>query len=153
MKGKGKGRFVLGMVVGIIVCVLVVVGDVFLTVGDVAWKAYIENELAPNIVLALTTIGTILLAALPIISKVTSAVNNFKSATKDVNDTVANNSKNEKRIAELEERLDRIETASENTEKIARIAFCNMDELVKKGYANEIAKVGQDEDEEKEVKS
>ena len=144
---KGKGKFILGLVFGIILGVLVAVGVYFLTVGDVAWKEYVQNELAPNIVLAFTTITTLCLAALPIISKVKNALNGFNSATKDVNDTVANNGKNEKRIAELEERLDRIEAATENTEKIVRLAFCNTDELVKKGYANEIAKVGQDESE------
>lgn len=145
MKGRGKGKFFLGLALGVIVGALVAIGVYFLTVGEVAWKEYVESELAPNVVLALTSIGTILLAAIPILSKVTSAINSFKSATKDVNDTVANNGKNEQRIAELEQRLDRIEKAAENTEEIVRIAFCNTDELVKKGYAKEIAKVGQDE--------
>jgi hypothetical protein len=35
-------------------------------------------------------------------------------------------------------------------ERILQIAFCNMDELVKKGYAVEIGKVTQNEDKESE---
>ncbi|MEG1662473.1 MAG: hypothetical protein RR338_00650, partial [Clostridia bacterium] len=56
---------------------------------------------------------------------------------------------NEKKVASLEERLDKIEKATINTEQIIRIGFCNLDELVAKGYANEISKVGGEDEEEK----
>lgn len=155
---KGKVKFVIGLLLGIIIGALIAVGVYFLTVGEVAWKEYVENSLIPNIVIALTSISAILVAAIPIISKVMSTLNSFKSATKDVNDTVANNGKTEKKVVELEERiaglegcLGGIETSSKNTEQIVRIAFCNTDELVRKGYAKEIAKVGSNEVEE-EVK-
>lgn len=150
---KGKVKFVLGLLLGIILGALIAIGVYFLTVGEVAWKEYVENSLIPNVVLALTSIGMICLAALPILKKIKSTIDIFKSATQDVNDTVANNGKTEKKVVELEERIagleDRlgsIETSSKNTEQIVRIAFCNTDELVKKGYAKEIAKVGSDED-------
>ena len=155
---KGKVKFILGLLLGIIVGALIAIGVYFLTVGEVAWKEYVENSLIPNIVIALTSIGTVCVAAIPIIIKVRNAIDNFKLATKDVNDTVANNGKTEKkvveleeRIAGLEERLGSIETSSQNTEQMVRIAFCNTDELVRKGYAKEIAKVGSNEVEE-EVK-
>lgn len=152
---KGKVKFILGLFLGIIVGALITIGVYFLTVGEVAWKEYVENRLIPNIFIALTSISAIFVAAIPIIKKVWNAIENFKSATKDVNDTVANNGKTEKKVAELEERIvgfeerfDGIETSSKNTEQIVRIAFCNTDELVKKGYAKEIAKVGSNEVEE-----
>ena len=155
---KGRVKFVIGLLFGIIIGALIAVGVYFLTVGEVAWKEYVENSLIPNIVIALTSIGTVCVAAIPIIIKVRNAIDNFKLATKDVNDTVANNGKTEKkvveledRIAGLEERLGSIETSSQNTEQMVRIAFCNTDELVRKGYAKEIAKVGSNEVEE-EVK-
>nr|DAL67680.1 MAG TPA: hypothetical protein [Caudoviricetes sp.] len=147
-----KARFFIGLLIGVVLGALIACGVYFLTVGDVAWQEYIEEKLAPNIVVALSSIGTILLAATPIISKVSSAVEKFKKATKDVNDTVENNGKNESRIARLEERLGAIETSAKNTEKIVRLGFCNTNELVAKGYANEIAKVGgenEGQDEEK----
>ncbi len=146
---KGKGKFFFGLLIGIVVGVLSTIGVYFLTIGEVAWKEYLENSLIPNIVLALTSISTILFAAMPIINRVSSALNMFKSATKDVNDTIVNNDKNEQRIAELEKSLGNIKTATNNTEKIVRLAFCNTDELVKKGFAKEIAKVGKDEDAKK----
>lgn len=149
---KGKVKFILGLFLGIIIGALIAIGVYFLTVGQVAWKEYVENSIIPNIVIALTSISAIFVAAIPIISKVITVLNNFKSATKDVNDTVANNSKTEKKVVELEERivgleerLGGIETSSQNTEQIVRLAFCNTDELVKKGYAKEIAKVGSNE--------
>lgn len=153
---KGRIRFFIGLLLGVIIGALVAVGVYFLTVGDVAWQEYVQNDLVPNIVIALTSISAITIAASPIIKKVMVALNNFNTATKDVNDTVTNNSRTEQRVADCEERLtafdnrlDRIETAADNTEKIVRIGFCNTDELVKKGYAKEIAKVGKDEVEEK----
>ena len=147
-----KARFFIGLLTGVVLGALIACGVYFLTVGDVAWQEYIEEKLAPNIVIVLSSIGTILLAATPVISKISSAVEKFKKATKDVNDTVENNGKNESRIARLEERLGVIETTAKNTEKIVRLGFCNTSELVTKGYANEIAKVGgenEGQDEEK----
>ena len=149
MKNTGA-KFFIGFLVGVLLgsglCFLIY----FLTVGDVAWKEYLENEIIPNAVVVLTAIGTIMLAAMPVISKISTAVNKFDKATKDVNSTVTNNGKNEQKIASLEERLGKIETAVQNTEEIVRIGFCNNDELVKKGYAKEIAKVGQDNEEKVE---
>lgn len=147
-----KARFFIGLLVGVVLGALVACGVYFLTVGDVAWQEYIEEKLAPNIILVLSSIGTILLAATPVIKRVSSAVEKFKKATKDVNDTVENNSKNENRIARLEERLGAIETAAKNTEKIVRLGFCNTNELVTKGYANEIAKVGGEDEGQDEEK-
>lgn len=147
-----KTKFFIGLLVGAILGVLIACGVYYLTVGDIAWREYIENVLAPNVVIVLTSIGTILLAATPVVRSVSAAVEKFKKATKDVNDTVENNGKNESRIARLEERLNVIETTAKNTEKIVRLGFCNTSELVIKGYANEIAKVGgenEGQDEEK----
>lgn len=144
-----KAKFLIGLV-GVVAGALIACGIYFLTVGDVAWQEYIEEKLAPNIVIVLSSIGTIILAAMPVISKVSSAVEKFKQATKDVNDTVENNGKNEIRIARLEERLEAIETAAKNTEKIVRLGFCNTNELVEKGYANEISKVGGKNERDKE---
>lgn len=148
---NSKVKFFLGLLIGLIVGALIACGIYFLTVGEVAWQEYIQEKLAPNVVIVLSSVGTILLAAMPVIGRVSAAVEKFKKATKDVNDTVENNGKNESRIASLEARLDSIETATTNTEKIVRIAFCNTNELVKKGYAKEIAKVGGDNEKKDEL--
>lgn len=148
---NSKVKFFLGLLIGLIVGALIACGIYFLTVGEVAWQEYIQEKLAPNVVIVLSSVGTILFAAMPVIGRVSAAVEKFKKATKDVNDTVENNGKNESRIASLEARLDSIETATTNTEKIVRIAFCNTNELVKKGYAKEIAKVGGDNEKKDEL--
>lgn len=146
---SSKLKFFIGLFVGIIIGALIACLVYFLTVGDVAWKEYIENEIVPNALVVLTSIGLIVSAAMPIIKRINASLGKFDKATKDVNDTVENNGKNEAKIAELEGRLERIEKGVERTEEIVRLGFCNNDELVKKGYAKQIAKVGQDEEEVK----
>lgn len=143
----------------------------FATVGKVSWEQYIKEEIIPNAVLALTTIVTFCVAATPIVNKVTSALGLFNKATDDINKTAKDGDENQKSIAELKdeikkdfvaaaeniktefkegkEAIERIDKTTQNTETIARIGFCNTDELVKKGYAAEIAKVGVEDECEK----
>ena len=141
-----KYKFFIGLFVGIIIGALIACAVYFLTVGDVAWKEYIENEVIPNAVVVLTSVGMILAVAMPVVKNITCAVGKFDKATKDVSDTVENNGKNEEKIAELADKLERIEKGIANTEEIVRLGFCNNEELVKNGYAKAIAKVGKDED-------
>lgn len=100
-------------------------------------------------------------------------IKSFNAVTKDVNDTAKNGSDNAEKIENftkevgenlqgiadnfvndvkaLDERISRIEQSSQNTETITRIGFGNMEELVQKGYAAEIEKVGKDEGKEQET--
>ena len=41
---KGKTKFILGLFLGIVLGALIAIGVYFLTVGEVAWKEYVENE-------------------------------------------------------------------------------------------------------------
>lgn len=116
-----------------------------------AWQIYLEEKIVPGVIFAITAIGTIYIAIAPILSKVKKASGKFESATADVNTATNNTIENAKKVASLEERLDKIEKATTNTEQITRLGFCNLDELVTKGYANEISKVG-GENEDGEVK-
>lgn len=157
-----KTKIFLAVFIGFIVGALAAVGVYFLTVGEVAWKEYAETKLIPNAVLALTAIGGLATASLPIISRVQTAVDKFNKATRDVNDTVENGKKNEivlhsqeKRISEtftvLDERLNSIEKDAKQTKAMCQIGFCNMKELVENGYAAEIAKVGESDEEKTEI--
>ncbi|MEG2450613.1 MAG: hypothetical protein RSB09_02650 [Clostridia bacterium] len=114
------------------------------------WQKYIEEEIVPGVILVITAIGSIYIAISPILSKVKKASGKFESATVDVNAATSNTIENSKKVASLEDRLDKIEKATANTEEILRIGFGNLDELVTKGYANEISKVG-GEDEKNEL--
>lgn len=154
------------ILLGFVLGACAAVGVYFLTVGDVAWHEYVETKLAPNIMLALTTISSLAIASIPIISKVQDSLSRFNKATEDINDTVGKGrhtqesiEEQDKRISKLDERfnsLERkiddkmlpIEKATSNTEDIVRIGFCNMEELVKKGYATEIEKVGVENEQE-----
>ena len=165
-----KSKIVILFILGFVLGALVAVGVYFLTVGEVAWQEYVETQLIPNVVLALSAISALCVAALPIISKIQVSVQKFNQATSDVNATVENGKKTDEalaaqndRIAAFEARFDEMEqlftngiasikTAAENSEKILRLGFCNTEELVKKGYATEIEKVGvKDESSEEET--
>ena len=154
--------FIFGFTLG----VLVAAGVYFLTVGEVAWQEYVETKLIPNVVLALSAISALCVAALPIISKIQVSVAKFNQATSDVNATVENGKKTNEKLAEQDSKIEAfserfnkmeklfvdnissVKTAAENSEKILRIGFCNTDELVRKGYAREIGKVGTDNEQD-----
>ena len=128
------------------------------------WAAWVKEELVPWAILAITAIGTIVIGVSPILAKVKKASDKFKDAANDVNGTRENGEKSiqkiesftkdaeaklqgiaddfSQRVKDFDERLTRIEQASANAEKITRIGFGNMEELVKNGYAVEIEKVG-----------
>lgn len=146
-----KGKIIIAVFLGFVLGALCAIGVYFLTVGEVAWKEYIESKLVPNAVLALTAICGLATALLPIIAKTQVAIDKFNKATKDVNDTVENGRKTEcalndqeKRISEnyatLSEKISLIEKDTKKTREMCKIAFCNISELVKSGYAAEIAR-------------
>lgn len=156
--------FVLGFLFG----VLGAAGVYFLTAGEVAWQEYFETKLVPNIILAITTAFCIYFGSTPTTNKVNAAVSLFTKATSDVNNTVESGKKTENKLAQQDAKIEvfterfnelekivtdglkTVKTAAENSEKILRIGFGNTAELVKKGYAAEIAKVGKTNEREKE---
>lgn len=165
-------KTILLIVFGMLLGAGIAVGVYFLTVGEVAWKQYLEERLIPTATAAITSLLMLWGGAYPIIKKIITATNLFGKATENVN-TAAQNSKqssenleeyktelasqfNEvvgatnERWQEQDERLKRIERSVANTEKIARIGFGNTEELVTKGYAAEIAKVGDKDESETE---
>ncbi len=166
MKKKMKiGGFLFGVIVG----ALLAVGVYFLTAGEVAWKEYAEKKIVPNAVLALSSVSAIYIAAQPIINGVQKSSARFDEATSNINTTVENdkNTQNalaeqDKKITSFEERFERMESslkeamdpikkASENTEKIVRIGLGNTEELIKKGYAAEIGRVGKQNEQETQL--
>lgn len=161
-----KTKLFLAVLIGFVFGALAAAGVYFLTVGEVAWNEYVETKLIPNAVLALTAIGGLATAALPIIARVQCAIDKFNKATQDVNDTVEKGRKTEgalceqdKRISKFDERFNAleqklddklmpIEKDTKTTKEICKIGFCNMSELVQNGYAAEIAKVEADDEHE-----
>ncbi len=153
-------KMIVWLMIGLVIGVLGAVGVYFLTVGEVAWQEYFETKLIPNVVIVISAIGSLSVVALPIISKVQLALEKFNKATTDISLTVENGKKTDdtltcydNKIATFNERFNLLETKLDNTliplitninriDEVCKIGFCNMDELIQKGYATEINKVG-----------
>ena len=164
-----KSKIIIFLLLGFVLGALTAVGVYLLTEGEVAWQEYVEKKLIPNAVLALSAIAALCIAVLPIISKIQAAIAKFNQATSDVNETVANGKNTDSKLAEQDKKIEAfsdrfdemekmfsegissIKISSENTEKILRIGFCNTQELVRNGYAREIAKVGTHNERNKEI--
>ncbi len=160
-----KTKLLIALVLGIAIGMLISVGIYFLTIGDIAWQEYLETKLIPNAVLALSTISALCVAAMPLLSKIKTTLKGFDKATEDVNTTAENGKNTVSNVLECRDEIkllvedlktvkQDIETAiapikknTENLEKIVRIGFGNTSELVKNGYARQIAKVGNEDEE------
>lgn len=164
--------FLLALLLGLVVGATAACGVYFLTVGEIAWQKYLEEELVPAATTAISAIAVIGIGISPVVKKVMSSAVKFDSATTKVNETVESGKKavvsverfeakiaekmedvmrsTQEALREQEKRVKSVETHVENTEKMIKIGFCNMKELVTKGYASAIAKVGT-ENEQNEI--
>jgi hypothetical protein len=136
-------------------------GVYYLTVGDVAWEAYLEEQLIPAALIVISSVGTICLTALPVLKQIKASGLRFDKASADVNATVKSKENYDKQLEVYGERITKMETCMregmarmerklDRVERIERIGFGNTRELVQNGYARAIAKVG-DEDEDLEA--
>lgn len=101
-------------------------------------------------------VATGLMTYLPIYLTIKKAKKRIDEATEGVSAENKNNSDLIKRIEVIEDGLDKytktieeIHNATKNTEIICRMGFENNNELVSKGIANEISKVGNKDEEHK----
>lgn len=124
------------------------VGFYLLTMGEIAWQEYLETKLIPNAVIVISAIGSLCVAAIPIINKVRAALDKFDKATNDINETVQTGRRTDDalyeqdaKIAELKAEMEHIRLTTDETKEMLRIGLCNTKELVVNGYAAEIAKV------------
>lgn len=144
-KSKAFLLILLGAILGAGACIAVY----WLVRGDVDWVTYIQNDIIPAATLAVSTGAAIWLLVSPMIKKIVSAAGLFDTATKGVTSTADMGKESLGRLAEytkiLEETkasMEKMNASLKDVEKICRIGFTNTDELVRKGYASEIAKVG-----------
>lgn len=119
------------------------------------WEMYIKEEIIPVVVFILSSVAAVYVAILPVLASVKKASEKFKSATKDVNKAASETEQNKNDIAALGAKMDTIsaefaaiKTGLENVQTISKIGFGNFTELIEKGYAHEIEKVGESENEE-----
>lgn len=135
-------------------------GFYYLTVGELAWQAYVEEKLIPNAVFVISSISTIALLAAPFIKKILLASDKFSKATEDVNATINNDKKMVEYLKEYREEMGEmmeefrklrsdvegyispVKTKVENIERVVHLGFEHESQLVADGWAKEIAKVG-----------
>ncbi len=141
-------KAILFILLGILLGVGGAVGFYLLTMGEIAWQEYLETKLIPNAVIVISAIGSLCVAAIPIINKVRAALDKFDKATNDINATVQTGKRTDDalyeqdaKIAELKAEMDHIKFTTDETKEMLRIGLCNTRELVVNGYAAEIAKV------------
>ncbi len=120
------------------------------------FKKIIDEHIIPWVTLAISAVLGIYVAISPILAKIKKTSNIFdKSSDKlDKSSDAALKAKEQLAAAkenieslkeefkEVKDGYDKMLTSLSNIEKIVRIGFENTDELVIKGYAHEIAKVG-----------
>lgn len=127
------------------------------------WSEYIDEHIMPWLSLSVSAIVGIYLAISPILNKIkqTSGIFDGAAGRLDEAEAVVSEAKrkfetatkeNEKLVAEFKEVKEgykRMIKSISNIERIVRLGFENSDELIVKGYAREIEKIGGAEDNEK----
>ena len=164
-----KKKFLFGLLLGLAFGVCISIGTYILTVGEVSWEKYLEEKLIPTVMSAGSALAITWFGVKPVVQKVLLATSLFNKATDGVNTTAKNGVETKESIEafkfeiskrlddtvnyvvsktqEQEERNKNIERLAINTQEILRIGFGNTEELVVKGYAAEIAKVGAENEE------
>ena len=124
-----------------------------------SWMEYIEAEILPKIILAISSLITAYTMFIPLVNRVKGELSKFQSATDYIDSTTKASLNSSKQVsdlkAEMEARLDTYEKSlnemkaiTEKTASILRMGLCNIPELVKNGTAREIAKIGEGEKEQ-----
>ena len=121
----------------------------FITRGMPDWREFIKEECIPTALIVITSVGTICVSALPIVKAVNYALDRFNKATKDVNDTAESGRLASDEIKAYKESIEQfMKQFAELHEDVSTLkamckkAFVNSTELVQKGVAKEIAKIG-----------
>lgn len=122
------------------------------------WQVFFEEKILPPAIWVLTTLITLYLTLAPLIDRVKKTNAKIEQSSKRVDDaaSLAENSKkqyeetseeirkNNETVAGFEGRLSTVEKQNREIISILKNGFCNMDEMVKKGYAEQIARIGND---------
>ncbi len=119
------------------------------------WAVWFNEEALPVLIAVGAAIITLCGTLYPILKTVTSGVKLFKTSKQNF-DTATNGvvasqkqisemkNNTEEQIESLKEQLNNMGVEIKQIKSMLKIAFCNNEELVKNGYANEIMKVGEE---------
>lgn len=121
------------------------------------WEDTIKNLVLPCALIVIGAFIMLLSALSPLIKKgkkvildIIQASNEVQQAKADMQSTISQNEVNTNQITAMQKEIAEIKEANKRIEQITKIGFCNMQELVVNGYANEIEKVGNGDDTEVE---
>lgn len=132
------------------------------------WRVFVEEKVVPWVTLAVSSVVAVVAALLPLIKKIKGTSDIFEGAAEKLTDATkksreareaADGARNKvleeyeslkKEFGEVKDGYAGMLSSLSNIETILHIAFGNMDELVIKGYANEIEKVGKEDVKENE---
>lgn len=123
------------------------------------WKEFVEVELLPKAILAISSLATAYTMFIPLINRVKAELDKFKVATDDINTTTGASLRANKQVAELKEEMEKrlntyeeyileMKKLTEQNAEILKAGLCNIPDLVKNGTARRIAKIGEGEKEQ-----
>lgn len=116
------------------------------------WTEWVQDNLIPNLIDILSILSILYVTLAPLIVKIKKSSNRFDKATKDICDSSRNSEQSLSKVAKVNQRLDNMEQKLANIEQMVRIGFVNNNELVSKGFANEIAQIGVEKNEQEQGK-
>lgn len=108
---------------------------------------YFREKIMPYITANISSILTALLTITVTLGKLKAATTELKASNSENGYLKKKNKKLEEDIVELKKEVASIKKDTSNTKEMVKIGFCNTSELVENGYAEEIAKVGEYEEE------
>lgn len=112
-------------------------------------SSYFREKIMPYITANLTGIISAVIVVFTTLGKIKAATTELKASNAENVYLKKKNMKLEEDIVQLKEDIKVIKKDTANTKEMVRIGFCNSTELVANGYAEEIAKVGENEEESK----
>lgn len=108
---------------------------------------YFREKIMPYITANISGILSAFLVIMTTLGKIKAATTELKASNSENAYLKKRNKKLEEDVAELKKEVASIKKCTADTKEMIKIGFCNNSELVANGYAEEIAKVGENEEE------
>lgn len=110
-------------------------------------SSFFREKVMPYITANISSIISALIVVFTTLGKLSAATKELKASNNENAWLKKKNKQLEERLARVEEKVENIDKNTIDTKEMVKIGFCNTAELVQNGYAEEIAKVGENEEE------
>lgn len=132
------------------------------------WREFVSEKIVPWVTLAVSAVVAMIAALIPLIRKIKGTSDIFEGAADKLQEATKKSKEAreaadgardkvmeeyeslKKEFGAVKDGYNGMRESLSNIEAILKIAFENTDELIRKGYANQIAKVGKDDVKEDE---